>query len=330
MDNITHTLYGYALAKAGFERVSRHATPAILIGANFPDIDLASIAWGQINYLKYHRGPTHSILGVAIESLFLTLLVLLSGRSETKQSRIKSLWRLNLAFLIGMGSHILLDYTNSYGIRPFWPFGYGWCSLDLVFIIDPWILTFFLFGLGLAYLFRLVNQEIGAHPTSLQGGAIVCLILISSYWTVKAFSHHSAIQDLGSQSYISGQPVSLGAFPQFLNPFGWYGIIETSRAYHMKLVGWSPVPQTRTSKITRSLYKPNQTEILQAASKGAQAKTFLSFARYPLFQILPTENGYEVEARDLRFEFASKFRKGFRYRAELDSQLNILSERFRF
>jgi inner membrane protein len=330
MDNVTHTLYGYALAKAGFGRVSKYATAAILIGANFPDIDLASIAWGQINYLKYHRGPTHSLAGVVIQSFCVTLLVLLFDRARNRRLSFQSLAGLNLAFLIGMGSHVLLDYTNSYGIRPYWPFSGSWHSLDLVFIIDPWILTFFLFGLGLAHLFRLINQEIGAHSNSIQGGAIACLILISSYWTVKAISHRSALQELETQPYVSGQPVSLGAFPQFLNPFGWYGIIETSKAFHMKFVGWTPLPQTRTSITARSFYKPNQTEILQAISKGTQAQTFMNFARYPFPQILPNENGYEVEVRDLRFEFASKFRKGFRYRAELDSQLNILTEQFRF
>jgi len=251
-------------------------------------------------------------------------------KPETKQAAAKSFWGLYLACLIGMGSHVLLDYTNSYGIRPFWPFASSWHSLDLVFIIDPWILALFLFALGFTYLFRLVNQEVGAHPTSFQSGAMVCLMLIPSYWTVKAFSHRSALRDLESQSYISGHPVSFGAFPLFLNPFGWHGVVETSRAFHMRFAGWSPLPQTRTSGRTRSLYKPEQMDILQAASKGNQAKAFLSFARYPLFQILPTPNGYEVEARDLRFEFAGRIRKAFRYRAELDNHLNILSERFRF
>ena len=44
MDNLTHTLYGFALAKAGLERTAKQATAALLIGANLPDIDLAAIA----------------------------------------------------------------------------------------------------------------------------------------------------------------------------------------------------------------------------------------------------------------------------------------------
>ena len=148
MDNLTHTLYGFALAKAGLDRTSRHATPAILIGANLPDIDLATIMGGQINYLRYHRGVTHSLFGIAIESLLLALFFMGFEKPGTHRKRLKLFFWLFLASLIGTGSHLFLDYTNSYGIRPFLPFKSEWYSLDTVFIIDPWILFFLLNRVG--------------------------------------------------------------------------------------------------------------------------------------------------------------------------------------
>ena len=330
MDNLTHTLYGFALAKTGLERTSRFATTTILIGANLPDIDLAAIFWGQINYLRYHRWLTHSLFGITIESLLLALFFLSFEKAETRRQRMIVFFWLFLASLIGTGSHVLLDFTNSYGIRPFLPFRSDWYSLDTVFIIDPWILFSFIIGLGVTYLFSLINQEIGARPTSLRSGAFFCLILISGYWVSKEFSHYSALKELELQSYPDGEPVSIGAFPQFVNPFAWYGVVETDRAFHLSLAGWSPLQSVITEKKTRSYYKPEQKEILHAVSQGEEAKIFVGFARYPFFQILQTTNGFEVEARDLRFEFASRIRKGFRYRAELDSHLKILSESFRF
>src|SRR4029077_9739841 len=122
------------------EQTSRHATMAILIGANLPDIDLVAIIGGQIQYLRYHRGVTHSLFGIAIESLLLALFLMLFEKTETHRKRLKLFFRLFLLSLVGTGSHVLLDYTNSYGIRPFLPFNSGWYSLDTVFIIDPWIL----------------------------------------------------------------------------------------------------------------------------------------------------------------------------------------------
>ena len=330
MDNLTHTLFGFALAKAGLDRTSRLAMPAILIGANLPDIDLAAILGGQINYLRYHRGVTHSLFGIAVESLLLALCFMGFKTSGPHRKRLKLFFWLFLASLIGTGSHLLLDYTNSYGIRPFLPFQSEWYSLDTVFIIDPWILLFFLIGLGMTFLFRLINQEIGARPTSLRSGAILSLILISGYWVTKEISHHSALTELERHPYDDGAPLSIGAFPQFMNPYGWHGVVETPRAFHLRIAGWNPFQSLQAEKKIRSFYKPEQKEILQAVSQGEEAKTFLNFARYPFFQILPVPKGFEVEARDLRFEFASRIRKGFRYRAELDSHLKILSENFRF
>src|SRR5262245_31612429 len=61
MDNLTHTLYGLALANTGLRRTAPHATLTLIIASNLPDVDSLSLFWGQIHYLKYHRGVTHSL-----------------------------------------------------------------------------------------------------------------------------------------------------------------------------------------------------------------------------------------------------------------------------
>ncbi|WP_370466973.1 metal-dependent hydrolase, partial [Salmonella enterica] len=33
--------------------------------------------------------------------------------------------------------HIALDFTNSYGVHPFWPFDNRWYYGDAVFIVEP-------------------------------------------------------------------------------------------------------------------------------------------------------------------------------------------------
>ncbi|MFN8009233.1 MAG: metal-dependent hydrolase [Terriglobia bacterium] len=330
MDNLTHTLYGYALAKAGLDRTAKHATLALLIGANLPDVDLLTLVNGQTNYLRYHRGITHSITGMLILSLLLSCCLLRFQKTGSPGERQKRFWGLFLASFIGTGSHVLLDYTNSYGIRPLLPFKGDWYSLDLVFILDPWILVIFTVGLGMSALFRLINQEIGARPASLQRGAIFCLVLITGYWISKEFSRNSALQELGQQSYFSGQATSIGAFPEFMNPFAWYGVVETPKAYHLRTAGWSLPLATAAEIRDRTLFKPEKAEVVQAVEQAPEGKVFVGFARYPLFQVVPTSTGYSVEARDLRFEYANRIRKRFRYEAELDNHLTVVSENFHF
>jgi len=56
-------------------------------------------------------------------------------------------------------SHLLLDYTTSYGIGLFEPFSFEWYSWDIVYMAEPF--TWVVLGLGLAVpgLLGLVNHR---------------------------------------------------------------------------------------------------------------------------------------------------------------------------
>ncbi|MEW5976593.1 MAG: metal-dependent hydrolase [Acidobacteriota bacterium] len=328
MDNLTHTLYGLALSQAGLNRVHPRATSAILIGANLPDIDMISLFWGPLKCLEYHRGFTHGIAGVICGASLLTAVV---GGWHWKFSRQSNpgWWKLPLAALAGTGSHLLLDYTNSYGIRPFLPFSGAWYALDLVFIIDPWILLIFLLSLGLPFLLRLVSQEIGARSSAYSRGAMVCLLLIAGYWGVKQWSHRQAIQELDQAGFRTGAPMQVGAMPKIFNLLGWHGIVETSAAFHTVDVGWSP-RSPLTSQRNRTYRKAVEDGVLKAALQSRTARIFSDFARFPVVTVEPIDEGYRVTIRDLRFDFATERRKRFLCTIELDQSLRVTSESFRF
>ncbi|MGH9428428.1 MAG: metal-dependent hydrolase [Terriglobia bacterium] len=330
MDNVTHTLFGLALAKAGLERSTPKATLALLIGANLPDLDLLAWFGGHISYLKYHRGLSHSLPGVLCEAVLLAAILKVAHRVRSKHHSPAKFRMLFLASLAGLGSHTLLDYTNSYGIRPFLPFDSRWFAADLVFIVDPWMLSILAAGLLFPLLFRLISQEIGAKAGGYRSGAFVALALVAAFWLTKWVAHEYALDELRQRAYKTGDPVRVDAFPQFLNPVGWHGVVETERAYHLSLAGYGLLQSEFERRRVKTLFKPEQTEIAAAATQGTQARIFLDFARCPLFQISPTPEGYQVTARDLRFDFASRFRRSFVYSALLDQNLRVVSEQFRF
>ena len=328
MDNLTHTLYGLALAKTGLHRATPRATLALIVGANFPDVDSASLFWGQLNYLKYHRAITHSFAGVVLGALLLASIIYCVNNLLLKKAQA-SWWRLFCLGLTGIASHILLDYTNSYGIRPLLPFSGRWYAWDTVFIIDPWILLLLVLGLGLSFLFGLINQEIGARPGGSHGGAVFCLIAVLSYWLLKDFSHRQAVAELRQGVYSTGTPLQVAALPKLLDPFGWNGIVETQTAYHKTEVGWTLSPGSYPPG-TKVVHKTEQDDIVESAKKGPAARIFLDFARFPWFQIEPSEEGYIVALRDLRFDVASRRRRGFTCTISLDHQRRLISEDFRF
>lgn len=143
MENLAHTLFGLALAKAGLERATPLAATALVVSSNLPDIDVITGAGGTISYLNHHRGFTHSFVGLALLSLALTLfLVWLDRRFRLRRDPfrrpLRPLMIFAVSYLGGLG-HILMDFTNNYGVRPLIPFSDRWFYGDIIFVVDPWI-----------------------------------------------------------------------------------------------------------------------------------------------------------------------------------------------
>src|SRR6202167_4351755 len=116
MDNLTHSLTGLMLSHAGLNRFYPRATLVLIVSANIPDIDVVAIARGPLYYFEHHRGITHSIAALLVMSLLSALIACALG--PTMRGWLVA-WGLAG---IGVASHLLLDWTNIYGIRLFLPF----------------------------------------------------------------------------------------------------------------------------------------------------------------------------------------------------------------
>lgn len=142
MDNLTHSLVGLAVAKAGLEKLSPGATAACVLAANAPDIDILAALGGKWFYLHHHRGITHSVVGMLALALFIPALFYgvdwLFARVRKRQARVRFLGLL-VACVVASATHPLMDWTNNYGVRPLLPWNSDWYYGDLVFIIDPWL-----------------------------------------------------------------------------------------------------------------------------------------------------------------------------------------------
>ena len=142
MDNLAHTLVGLAAAKAGLDRLSFGATAVCLVAANSPDADIVAVAGGRWFYLEHHRGITHSVVGTPALAHVVPLLFYACERAAARLRRRPPRARLKgliVASLAVSATHPLLDWTNSYGWRPWLPWSGEWYYGDLVFIIDPWL-----------------------------------------------------------------------------------------------------------------------------------------------------------------------------------------------
>jgi inner membrane protein len=150
MDNVTHTLIGALVGEtvarttqgdprglSGEVRRNLLVTTSA-IGSNLPDVDvLYSFIGGKINYLLQHRGYSHTIVGALLLAVatFAIARWVLARRGHAPSSRDLTWVAGVLAFTPLL--HIGMDFTNNYGVHPFWPLSNRWFYGDAVFIAEP-------------------------------------------------------------------------------------------------------------------------------------------------------------------------------------------------
>ena len=329
MDNLTHTLTAVAISQTGLNRKTRFATLALILGANAPDIDILCGFKDSVAYLKYHRGITHSFVGITALAIVISGLIYWLGRKVPPKSSlpVNSGWLL-LAASLGTGSHLLLDFTNAYGVRPFLPFSGRWYAWDIMPIIDPPLLLLLILGLALPWLLRLVSEEVGAHQPRRAAGAIFCLSALFGLWGIRDFAHRRALSILDSRTYAGEVAQRFSALPVAVNPFSWTGVVETDTWFHV--VSANALEPDHAPDDLEAFQKPQPSPALAAAMRTRGGTVFLEFARFPWAQVDESEQGYLVSLRDLRFFHPSSRSRGFTFEVELDRNLHPRSEAFYF
>jgi inner membrane protein len=334
MDNLTHTLTGIALGQAGLKRKTRFAILALIIGSNLPDIDVLAGIGGKLDYLKYHRGITHSLLGFTGLAAILTFLIYAPGRRAAPKKNAPALhlkW-LFITCWIATGCHVLMDYTNQYGIRPFLPFSGRWVALDIMPIVGPYVLLLLFLGLGVPAVLRLVSEEVGAQKrgsaAAVRAGAIFSLCGILAVWGARELAHERALGMLNANDYGQEAPERVGGFPTFINPFDWTGVAETRSSYY--LLDVNALASGIDMNGSEVLRKPPPSKPLSVAESTNAANIFLRFARFPWAVVLGTEEGFTVYIRDLRFASPNSPQWAFVLEVQLSRSLRVRHQSFSF
>ncbi len=347
MEPITHFLTGACLARAGLNRTTPLATTTLVLAAEAADIDILWLSKGPVFYFGHHRGITHSFVGAPLVAGLVLVFIYVLWRIAQHfakpgpvgcagcppgalPSERRPRWGVIylLAVLSGL-VHILLDYSNSYGVRPFMPFSYRWYSWDIVNIYDGAIWAALLAGLLLPGLFRLVSEEIGERKKGPRGrgGAIFALLAIVVIWGVRDYEHRQAVQLLQSMEYEGADAIRVSAFPYALSPFKWHAVVETANFFEMVVVD-SSKPEIDPQSKARFRYKPEETPVTLAAKKTYLGRVYLDWAQYPLTeQEQRPDGGYEVRFYDLRYSYPER-PSVLRSAVILDKDLREVEERF--
>ena len=340
MEPITHFLTGACIGRAGLNRKSAYATLAAVLAAEAADMDILWSLRGPVDGLKHHRGITHTFVAApVVAGVIVGAVALLHFWRERRRKRklagvnidpdapvpyrfqpkkINWGW-LYLTALIAALSHLLLDWTNNYGVRPFFPFNPRWYAGSFMFIAEPILWALFFLALVMPWLFGLIGGEIGARrkPFRGRGWAIFEMVGMVVLWGWR-WSEHAHALAMVDNAQITSQPVKReAAEPYPVDPFHWHVILETADFYQTAEVN------TRNGEINSDpqndvLFKPPAVAAVEAANRTPLGKVYLDWGTWAVVrdvgqepvagmappQLPPNRMWTTVEFSDLRFDYS--------------------------
>lgn len=332
MEPVTHLLTGACLGRAGSNRVTAYATLAMVLAAEAPDLDMLWGLRGPVAELQHHRGITHTFLGAPFMALFVTGIVWLWHRWRTREAAhstdapvepnsppVRWGWIWFFALLADL-SHLLLDWTNNYGLRPFFPFNPRWYAGSIFFIFEPVFFAALLAAVLVPSILGLADREIGVRRPRFRGRgwAIFALSVGVVLGCWRWAEHERALHILAQQNYQNETPLKMTVSPYPGDVFKWFGVVETRDFYQTAILN------TRAGSFTSQApadlyYKQPQTPAILAAKKCWLGRVFLGWSQFPyveesgVFGMLPNGAHYtQVHFKDLRFAYNAWFLHGGR------------------
>jgi len=309
MFNSTHTLVGLAIARTGLDKWVPYAAATAVIASNLPDIDIVVAPAGTAAYIDLHRGITHALIGIPILALLLAAgMYPFSGK----------FWKTFSVAILVMATHPLLDYANSYGLRPLIPFDGTWYYGDILFIFDPWI--------DLALLAGILAGRLNSNARRLAAWASLGFVLV--YIGARIELHSMAASKF--ESIVRNTPgvEKWAVLPTPLNPLAWQGMLETPAeavSVTVHAIRGVIADENRYTRIERSSYS----EIVTRAAATRDATSLLRFARFPVTRVERLRSGYRVTFLDFRF-YTDWTRRSLACEVMLDESLHVVKESLSF
>lgn len=302
MDPVCHTLVGGALAESGLERRTALGAATLLLAANAPDVDVLAYLAGPTTAFSLRRGLTHGVVAWLVLPLLITGGVLLADRvlrrGGDRRRAVPS--QVLLLAVVGVATHPLLDLLNTYGVRLLMPFSDRWFYGDVLFIVDPWVWT--VLAIGILWTRRRVRagaRDAAGSPAAARPvrWALVVLVL---YVAAMAGSNLAARRLVVASLAAEGMPAPdrMMVGPVAVNPLRRKVVVEIDGAYRGGDFSWLGPHRVRLDDLGLRRDPDYRTV---AATRGPSAREFLSWARFPFFEVAPGGRDDAVLIGDARY-----------------------------
>ncbi len=275
MDPVTHALAGALIPKIGFKR--KASLWVSIISSIAPDFDYITRFWGADTFLRYHRGITHGIIALFIFPIITGIIL--------KYNFKKGFLYYSFLSFIAYGLHLFMDLTNQYGVRIFSPLDWNLYSLDITFIIDPYITIGLVMSLTACYFNKKRRITISFLTF------ILFAFYINGKYYLKNVSEEFLRENMDEYVY------RLCPLPNDF--FRWWFVSKTG---NILKVGFVDLFTKRVYIQDRLRYSETEPEILLSKSTKT-VKNFLYFAQFPYSEIKRQGNETTVVWRELSYAF---------------------------
>ncbi len=294
MDPVCHTLVGAALASTGLERKTRFGRATLIVGANLPDVDVISYAWGETAALGFRRGITHGIPALIVLPILLAGAMIWLGRHSKRRASgseadFKWLWALAAIAVI---SHPILDFLNVYGVRWLMPFDGTWFYGDVLYIVDPWLWAI----LALALI---AARSRGGRSVACVFARPACVGLFAACAYVIAMAAVGSIsRGLVRIGLSDSNSSRFMVAPVPVDPFKRTVVVDARSEYRLGAV--EPFSPRQFWLDERRIPKGEGSAFRQAAATD-EGQIFLDWARFPFFEIERSNGTAAVHIIDARY-----------------------------
>ncbi|MFC5469949.1 metal-dependent hydrolase [Cohnella suwonensis] len=291
MDTGTHFVFGLGLG--GLAMIDpviadqAYGPVAVLIGtiagSNAPDLDSLLRFKSNADYIKNHRGLSHSFPAIVGWSALITALVSLAFRSIPW-------WHIGMWVLLAVVVHVFIDLFNSYGTQAYRPVSKQWVAWNIIHIFDPFIFA--------AHLVAILLWISGfAAPQAIFPVLYGLLVLYYGWRTLVHRRLSGRIPRIDPEN----KPGDRYTLLPTLSHHRW-NVVRTSKDCTFGIGEWD---KGRLNWI--DVLKCDEHPAIEASKQHEDVKAFLSVTPFPCGHVKPQTWGYEVRWVDVRYRYRKQY-----------------------
>jgi inner membrane protein len=291
MDSGTHLVFGLGLGGLALTDpvISSHpyGPVAVLIGtvlgSQAPDADTVLRFKSKADYIRNHRGLSHSLPALACWAALLTLILSLAFRTVP--------WtHLLLWILIAVLVHVATDLFNSYGTQAFRPFTRKWIAWNVIHIFDP--------AIFLSHLAAILLWATGwAEPRVIFP---VLYSFLALYYGWRTLVHRRLAAKLPGKDpdWREGDRYTL--LPTL--SLNRWNVVRQSQDCRFGIGEWE-----NGKLVWLETTKCDDGPAVEASKRTKEVQAFLNVTPFPCAHVKPKSWGYEVRWIDIRYRHRRQY-----------------------